>query len=470
MRMYGLPGWGAVSRLMSLGILGLTACLLLPSSAQAVPSFARQTGLACEACHTVYPELTPFGRRFKLNGYVMSTRSGISDTNIAKNSTLSIQDLPPLSIMAQVSTTWTAKAIPDSTSSTTLASQNGTTEFPQQLSLFYAGRVAENMGAFFQVTYQQESGKFGIDNSDIRFANHSDDNVWVYGLSLNNNPTVQDVWNSTPGWGFPFYNAPGVAPAPAAKPLMTTLGGNVGGIGAYVFYNDALYLEMSVYRSAIQGYAHAFDSATGSPIIENFAPYWRAAYEYAWQRHNLSVGTFGMFAKYEPTNSTTLQGLNPGSPDTYFDKGLDLQYQYLGENNNFSIQSNYIREDIDHNLSAPNPTASAATTSLNRWQTNANYYWHRKYGGSVGFSKSTGTADPTLYASGTVLTGSSKHKPDSQFETVELDYMPWLNTKILAQYTIYNQFNGGSGDYDGSGLKRKASDNNTAMLAMWFSF
>ncbi len=38
-------------------------------AAHAVPSFARQTGMACQACHTVFPEPTPFGRAFKLNAY-----------------------------------------------------------------------------------------------------------------------------------------------------------------------------------------------------------------------------------------------------------------------------------------------------------------------------------------------------------------------------------------------------------------
>lgn len=28
-----------------------------------VPSFARQTGMACEVCHTAFPELTHFGRK-----------------------------------------------------------------------------------------------------------------------------------------------------------------------------------------------------------------------------------------------------------------------------------------------------------------------------------------------------------------------------------------------------------------------
>ena len=40
--------------------------------AEAVPSFARQTGLSCNVCHTNPPELTAFGRDFKLRGYVLS--------------------------------------------------------------------------------------------------------------------------------------------------------------------------------------------------------------------------------------------------------------------------------------------------------------------------------------------------------------------------------------------------------------
>jgi hypothetical protein len=39
--------------------------------AQALPSYARQTGQPCAACHTAFPELTPFGRRFKIGGYTM---------------------------------------------------------------------------------------------------------------------------------------------------------------------------------------------------------------------------------------------------------------------------------------------------------------------------------------------------------------------------------------------------------------
>jgi hypothetical protein len=39
------------------------------SPAAALPSFARQTGQPCGTCHTDFPGLTPYGRKFKLLGY-----------------------------------------------------------------------------------------------------------------------------------------------------------------------------------------------------------------------------------------------------------------------------------------------------------------------------------------------------------------------------------------------------------------
>ena len=45
-------------------VAAVAALTLLAPAAQAVPSFARQTGMACAACHTVFPELTHVGRVF----------------------------------------------------------------------------------------------------------------------------------------------------------------------------------------------------------------------------------------------------------------------------------------------------------------------------------------------------------------------------------------------------------------------
>src|SRR5450432_3261773 len=80
----------------------------------AVPSFARQTGMTCAACHTVYPELTPFGREFKLNGYVLDNIKQVTGIDTSNRSTLALNILAPISLMTQISYTHTKAALPDS--------------------------------------------------------------------------------------------------------------------------------------------------------------------------------------------------------------------------------------------------------------------------------------------------------------------------------------------------------------------
>src|ERR1044071_3444596 len=56
-------------------IVTIAVIMLAVRPAGAVPSFARQTGFDCTVCHTIYPELTPVGRRFKLYGYTWTNKA-----------------------------------------------------------------------------------------------------------------------------------------------------------------------------------------------------------------------------------------------------------------------------------------------------------------------------------------------------------------------------------------------------------
>src|ERR1700732_2665644 len=149
--------------------LGLVLCVGLASPGWAVPSFARQTGMACAACHTVYPELTPFGREFKLNGYVLDNITQIKGITTENRETLSLNAMPPVSVMLQISYTHTGKALPDSAATGALA-KDGDVLFPQQASFFYAGKIADGLGAFIQLTYDGVGDSFGVDNTHIRYA------------------------------------------------------------------------------------------------------------------------------------------------------------------------------------------------------------------------------------------------------------------------------------------------------------
>jgi len=63
---------------------------------------------------------------------------------------------------------------------------------------------------------------------------------------------------------------------------------------------------------------------------------------------------------------------------------------------------------------------------------------------------------------------SANGSPDTRGWMAEVNYLPWLNVKISAQYIAYNRFNGGGSNYDGVG--RNASDNNTLYLLLWFAY
>src|SRR5207247_2678134 len=155
------------------------------------PTYARQTGLACSACHTHFPELTATGRAFKLNGYVFRRAESLEGKNPEGQQSLLLNLVAPVSLMVKTSYTSTKKPQP--------VTQNGTVLFPDQLSIFTGGEITPHVGGFLQVTFDPQSGQLGVDNADFRFATHT--NILAkrttLGVSLNNNPTVQDIWNST---------------------------------------------------------------------------------------------------------------------------------------------------------------------------------------------------------------------------------------------------------------------------------
>lgn len=437
----------------------------------AVPSFARQTGMACAACHTVFPELTPFGREFKLNGYVLDNIKQVTGISTADRQTLAINSLPPVSLMLQVSYTRTGAALPDSAITGALA-KDGDMLFPEQVSFFYAGKIADGLGAFVQLTYDGVADHFGLDNTDIRYAHHlsfggTDGNSHdlIVGVTLNNNPTVQDVWNTTPAWGFPYATSP-VAPAPIASAKIDSgaggFGQTVGGLGVYVWLDDHFYAEITNYDSALPGGTHPLDS-TQANVVQGLAPYWRVAYEQRWDRNSLSVGAYGLNASVHPGNGTPLQGVT----DKYKDAAADVQYQFIGEDHIFTFLGTYIDEHQSLNASVLDGLAANLGNNLKTLKLTGEYYYQRLIGGSIGYFSTTGSSDALLYAQAPVV-GSANNSPNSDGYILEVNYLPWLNTKLQAQYVGYEKFNGGTTNYDGTG--RDASNNNTLYLLVWLNF
>ena len=450
-----------------------------PQIAQAVPSFARQTGMACEACHTVFPELTHFGRMFKANAFTLDNLKQVRDIDATKQEMLSLANLPPLSVMIQISDTWLKSPLPDGTGGPG-HSQPSTVGFPQQFSLFYAGKVAPHLGAMIQLTYANDSGTIGIDNTDLRFANQivlPQETSLIYGISVNNNPTVQDLWNSTPAWGFPYAGTNAAVSPLAGTQIDGALAQDVAGISAYVMWNEALYGEFGAYRSAKQGVTNPITGAAGpldgtvSNVISGAAPYGRVAYEYQWRRHDLELGVYGATFKLYPGGGTTgAPALLSGPANEFRDFAEDLQYQFIGDAHLFTVAATHIHESMRLDASFATGAVTNPTDTLTTTRVTATYYYRRKWGGTIGHFATTGSADAGLYPAGPapgVIT-SANASPDTRGWIVEANYLPWLNTKLSLQYITYDQFNGGSGNYDGFG--RNASGNGSTYLLLWLAF
>ena len=58
----------------TVGAAAALAVLLGAGRAAAIPVFARIYGKPCSACHTVYPQLNPAGRRFAPTACTASSR------------------------------------------------------------------------------------------------------------------------------------------------------------------------------------------------------------------------------------------------------------------------------------------------------------------------------------------------------------------------------------------------------------
>jgi hypothetical protein len=471
--------------------------------AQALPSFARQTGQPCGTCHTDFPALTPYGRRFKLLGYTtgggefrttpFSSQAGRDARaeyekmqgylKALPSSTTNEADkdyVPPISMMAIVGYTRTQA---DLTGTDPYSPNNNVVLSP--FSAFYGGAITENIGAFAQVTYNAVppggfSDKFGHtwtwDNTDVRYAStaHFGPLDLIYGITANNNPSVQDVWNTTPAWAFPYAVSTINGPGGAHTAIEGAFAAHVGGVGAYTFINDLLYLEFTGYKTLGFSQQNAIGTDPfGAPgQLGGIAPYWRVAIEPHWGRNTLMIGAFGAQFNVHPWVDTSFASFSTATfpqSDTFTDFGFDTQYQYQGDNYWLTLRGSFIREFQQLNSSLVN-AGTNPTNLLNSMRLQASFAYgaDNRVVFTGQYFNIWGTADLALFGPDPV-TGNAL-TPNTNGWMAELAYIPfgaskmigwpWFNARIGLQYTYYNKLNG---------TTVGAHDNNTLFLHAWFA-
>ena len=452
-----------LSALYAFGGAGACALMLFAMvwgarPASAVPSFARQTGQPCATCHNgAFPQLTAYGRQFKLNGYTAGgTNCRDSEAEAAAERQRQIQI--PVSGMVVATFTHIQKDLADKPTNRDgqpngLGTNNNA--MVQDTSLFVAGQIYCRLGAFIQATYDRPDEAFALDNTDIRYANKT--NIRgvdvVYGIDGNNNPTVEDPWNTTPAWqilgGGTIASA--FLPGPAVTPQIDNFGAIVAGGGAYAWVNNQFYAFVSAYTPLDKGTLRALgENPDDAVVFDGPAPYWRLAYEKNWDGYSWMLGTYGMTVNVIP---------DPAVPsDKFTDVGFDTQFQYLSDVHFFTARASYTYEW--QKLDGSNAGAKEFVSELNL---SATYSYDARY---------------TITAGWFDFQGSTALQTNTSGEIIDIGFLPWsrggpaiwpwLNTRIGLSFTHFDKINSATTNYDGAG--RNAKDDNTTFLYAWTAF
>ncbi|MHB1676406.1 MAG: cytochrome C [Sulfuriferula sp.] len=427
--------------------VAVLAATLLSGNAQAVPAFARQTGQNCLACHAggQFPELTPYGRLFKLTGYTIGKRS------------------IPLAVMGVFGST-NGKG-PTSTGPGHTGSDGSLTFYTG--SLFVAGKITDNSGVFAQFTYNNysgdtgASGQLGSDNTDFRYADqmvNGDQNL-IYGFDLNNNPGVQDVWNSTPAWGYgvvPISTGAGSAIGPL---INGGLAQQAVGTGAYLYWNKTVYAEISGYRTGDGVYSFMTQGNGQQVNLKGENPYLRLALTHEWGAQNIMVGYsyFDVEQYTDPTRTLT---------DHYRDNTVDFQYQYLLDPHTFTAEVTRTNETVNY------ADGGSVPDTVNSLMAKASYTYEAKYGAALSyFNLSNSSNNAGLVNNGTLSpTTELLSQAGTEGWTPEIFWLPIQNVRVGLQYTMFDKVNGvasgpSTGTYNG-----KASGDNALVFYVWGAF
>ncbi len=397
------------------------------NAAQAVPAYARQTGAACADCHAASygalsggPNLTPYGMRFKLNGYTDTDGNGVK-----------------IPVSGQLTESHSAPARGESSTELTEAD------------LYLAGRISDQFGGFVKVEADHTGGhdtyNTRLTNIDLRFVAKElklGGKDLTFGVSVNNSPGFDDPVNELP-------NATALAPSGGSGPTGTllspasanTLSDRVIGASVYALYDADWYGEVGTYKSlptSLQD--HLGYNIAGDPGRISDTGYARFAYMKDLKSQFFSAGVVAL--------TTKRQLLRTGPSDDVTDLGYDLSYQYLGNRDNI-VQLSYVNilEKRKYGSTPASPSIPGLFALprgvLHNRTVSATYIFKQTYGVQVAHLESTASDDQVRFG--------PFGDPDTTTNIFSVFWAPFgkddsytsiANLRIAATWFRFTRFNG----------------------------
>jgi hypothetical protein len=307
----------------SFAVVAVTAMVSAPTTSEAVPSFARQTGAACLSCHfQAIPRLSAFGRNFSMTGL-----RDMGETALIEDDHLSLPAEYQASFLMKV-------LVQSQTDAFGVPGSDIAFQIPDESAIFIGGRYGENVGGLTEVSVN--AGGAGVAQAKVHYAMDIDNGTVL--LTMFAGDVGLGVLTSDPSNAIRHTNRSSIKRAEVLDRGTMIMKAAVSGFAASIFLNDSIYLGGAAYVNAApgggtrgSGVASTNPDATD---LGQISPYLRAAY----------IGEFGgmeailgaWWTNVKPGIGTTASNgvaataavntalSNAGSAKQY---GLDLQLQ-----------------------------------------------------------------------------------------------------------------------------------------------
>jgi hypothetical protein len=423
------------------GVVAVIAAGLIPFSAEAVPSYARQIGKPCTACHTMWPNLNQYGRQFKVKGYtdVDPEWEMINKDNMNMMKTFPVS--ARVLMYPQIGESTNNQPGAANTLGTNGKGQDATNA--DQVALFIATRFSDYGGIFTAAEADADgttNGSFGIPVIKVALAmpigggsgaakpgaaatQGGTLGVVVFkGISTSADPFNslggRDRDLSWQGEAAPFILDSGWA-------FKSDNGDNVGTVVHGYFLGYRLYAAVGTMRGATadnvnNGTVNVTNQASTDP--NDF--YYRVAWDQKLPNGAVTIGAHYYDGKQRMIidNSGAAPAFNATPYDVKVKRGyVDVSLeQTFGEDHLLEVQA------LAGNGTEDNVYGGNENRSFRGSYVQASYFYDRQYGvvASVNSVKYKGEASTD--ADGGV------DKKDSSL--VSLNYLPWLNAKLALQY------------------------------------
>lgn len=425
------------TKILSLfGIIAAVSVCAIPFSANAVPSYARQLGKPCTACHTMWPNLNQYGRQFKVKAY---TDVDPQWEMINKDNMNMMKTFPVSARVLMYPQIREDNSNPSAPAGTALGTPNKGQEGTNfdQVALFLATRFSDYAGIFTAAEADSDAttnATFVVPTLKVAFqmplggggggAGESSTQGGTLGLvAFKGISTSADPFNSLGGrdrdLSWQAESAPFILDS--GWTFKSDNGDNVGAVVHGYFIGYRLYAAIGTMRG---GTADNVATGTNQASTDPNDFYYRIAWDQKLPNGAVTIGAQYYDGKQRITMIPGGLGLLPAPYDTkvkrsYIDLSLE---QNFGEDHLFEVQA------LFGNGKETNVFGGDEERKFKGSYVQASYFYDRQYG-------VVASVNGVKYQDGLITEPDGSSGVDKKEAwLVSVDYLPWLNAKLALQY------------------------------------